>query len=173
MLHLWFLSSIHADQLQASGYYARVQSLIEGMYKDGGNAKVTIVAHSLGGPVSLYFLNNVVNQQWKDTYINAFIPIAGAWSGGNAALEAVISGYQSNVYSLTEYCLSLPPSLPLPLRNPTRTLPSVSTLLPKPSVWGNTILVTTPRRNYTATDYIQLFDDFITLEDSKCTQILR
>ena len=44
-----------SDQLQASkssGYYARVQSLmyiiIERMYKDGGNAKVTIVVHSLG-----------------------------------------------------------------------------------------------------------------------------
>ena len=91
--------------------YARVQSLIERMYKDGGNAKVTIVAHSLGGPVSLYFLNNVVNQQWKDTYINAFIPIAGAWSGGNVALEAVISGYQhSNLFSLmAEFCRYSPP----------------------------------------------------------------
>ncbi|KAL5473389.1 hypothetical protein EMCRGX_G027867 [Ephydatia muelleri] len=149
------------DQLQTSGYYASVQSLVEAMYTAGGNAKVTIVAHSLGGPVSLFFLNNVVTQQWKNTYINAFIPIAGAWSGGNAALESVISGLQINsIYLFLEkLCYNLPPSLQLGITTTTRTFPNVSTLLPKPSVWTDTVLVTTPERNYTANDYEALFAD--------------
>ena len=41
------------------------------MYKENGNTKVTLVVHSMGGPVSLYFLTKVVNQQWKDTYIHS------------------------------------------------------------------------------------------------------
>ena len=166
MLHVhvntpYIFVPLNTDQLQTSGYYASVQSLVEAMYTAGGNAKVTIVAHSLGGPVSLFFLNNVVTQQWKNTYINAFIPIAGAWSGGNAALESVISGLQINsIYLFLEkLCYNLPPSLQLGITTTTRTFPSVSTLLPKPSVWTDTVLVTTPERNYTANDYEALFAD--------------
>ena len=32
-------------------------------------------------------------QAWKDQYIGKFISIAGAWSGGNLALEFEISGF--------------------------------------------------------------------------------
>ena len=55
-------------------------------------ARVTLVAHSMGGPVSLYFLNNIVSQTWKDTYLHAYDPVTAAWDGGVAALENVIAG---------------------------------------------------------------------------------
>ena len=48
-----------------------------------GNRRVTLVAHSMGGPVSLYFLTQFarVTQQWKDTYIKSWVTLSGAWSG--------------------------------------------------------------------------------------------
>ena len=43
----------------------------------------------------LYFFtqSGVVTQEWKDQFIGNFIPVAGAWSGGNVALQYKISGF--------------------------------------------------------------------------------
>ena len=64
------------------------------MYRENNNHKVTIVAHSMGASIMLHFLtqSGVITQAWKDQYIGNFIPIAGAWSGGNSALQFEISG---------------------------------------------------------------------------------
>ena len=55
------------------------------MYEQNDNMKVTFVAHSYGGPVSLYFLTRIVTQEWKDTYVASYFPLAGA-SGGTSSL---------------------------------------------------------------------------------------
>ena len=88
--------------------------------------------------MSLYFLNEVVTQQWKDMYINAWVTLSGAWSGGNSDLQLTVSTTEGLLF---------------------RTFESTVWLLPKPSVWGNTTLVTTPNRTYTANDYEDLFTD--------------
>jgi len=124
------------DELYRIGYYSRVQSLIETMYNSSGGEKVTLVVHSMGGIVSLYFLNEVVSQQWKDMYINAWVTLSAAWSGGNGILELIIS---DNFLF--------------------RTFESTIWLLPKPSVWGNITLLTSPNQTYTANDYEAFFND--------------
>ena len=130
------------------------------MYTSNGRRKVTLVSHSMGCPVTLFFLNNVVTQQWKNTYIYAFIPIAPAWSGGNKMLQAQISGLlPSEISPVVQDVCDFPPDLVFRLRASQRTLESMSWLLPKPSVWRNAILVTTPKRSYTANDYQALFQD--------------
>ena len=120
------------------------------MFDDSGE-KVTLVVHSMGGPVTLYFLTTVVSQEWKDQYINAFIPLSGAWSGGNLAIQAEVSG------------ATVVPNLAFPflreLRSFSRSFESLVWLLPKPSIWGDTVLVTTPNRTYSANDYSDLFTD--------------
>ena len=70
---------LSTEQLNQRGYYTALKQLVEQMYKENNNTKVTLVAHSLGGPVSLYFLTSIVTQEWKDTYIDSYIPLAGAW----------------------------------------------------------------------------------------------
>ena len=137
------------------------------MYKDGGNKKVTIVAHSMGGPVTLYFLNNVVDQGWKDKYIHAFVPLSGAWSGGNIALQVLVSGFPGLLGltgdELTRHLLvrsSLPRStLQTQLRDVARALPGVFYMLPNPTVWKDKAIVNTPTSSYTANDYGKLFAD--------------
>ena len=150
----------NADQLYLRGYYNNVKSLIEEMYTSNGGRKVTLVSHSMGCPVTLFFLNNVVTQQWKNTYIYAFIPIAPAWAGSNEILQFQISGQlPSRLTPVVQQVCNFPSNFVLRLRATLRTLESISWLLPKPSVWGNTTLVTTPKRNYTANDYQALFQD--------------
>ena len=122
------------------------------MYETNDNRKVTIVIHSMGGPVSLYFLTRVVSQEWKDTYIHSYVTLAGAWSGGNAALAFVISGPYIN--GILEQQVGVEE-----LRDLYRTLPSFYLLFPRAAVWNDTVLIVTPSRNYTANDYQQLFSD--------------
>ena len=122
------------------------------MYKDNNNTKVTIVVHSMGGPVSLYFFNNIVTQEWKNTYIHSYITLAGAWSGGNDIIRNLLSGPNDNSLLQTRVGNE-------ELRSLYRTFPSFYLLLPRASVWNNTVLVSTPTRNYTASDYQQLFND--------------
>ena len=69
------------EQLEERGYYAALKQLVEDTYTQNGNVKVSLLAFSIGGPVSHFFLTRVVNQEWKDTYIHSYIPIAAAWSG--------------------------------------------------------------------------------------------
>ncbi len=114
------------------------------------------MAHSMGGPVSLYFFTkfNRVSQAWKDKYIHAYIPIAGAWNGGVASLRAVISEFPVADFipsAVTRFFGSF-------LVKVARTLESIPWLIPKSSVFRNKVLVSTPSKKYTANDYKDLFE---------------
>ena len=88
------ISSMFAEELQRRGYCDDVKGLIETMYHGNGGKKVAVVAHSIGAPIMLHIFtqSGVVTQEWKDQYIGNFIPIARAWSGGNEAIQSLISG---------------------------------------------------------------------------------
>ena len=125
------------------------------MYHDNGEQRVTLVVHSMGGLVSLHFLTGYsgIDQAWKDAHINAYITLSGAWSGGVAALASVISGKQ--VFGGFDLLNELLANFLVPIG---RTIPSIPWLLPRASVFGDRVLLATPRGMYTAADYRQLFD---------------
>ena len=155
---------IHTEELQRRGYYDDVKGLIETMYRENGNRRVTIAAHSMGAPIMLHFLtqSGVVTQEWKDQFIGNFIPIAGAWSGGNSALQFEISGLTAvnrGHGDMFNFFFRLQDSITDPFTPILRSFQSIHFILPRPSVWGDTVLVTTPARSYTASDYQQLFSD--------------
>ena len=130
------------------GYFA---ALIERMYRENGNTKITLIVDSQGGPVSLYFLTNLVTQDWKDTYIRTYVPMAAAFAAGSHIIHILLSG----PVILTDTALDNN----IDNRAVDRTLPAVYWLLPHASVWEDTVLVATPTRHYTASDYEQLFID--------------
>ena len=122
--------------------------------------KVTIVAHSMGGPIALYFLNQVT-QEWKDQHINAFVPLSGGWSGSNEALGVILTGLDTlpNSSTIQDDIIKL-------LTNPAvQSMESLLWMMPNPVVWGDEILVTTPVRNYSANQYREMFSDFNRSED--------
>lgn len=121
-----------------------LQDLVEEM-QAASNEKVTIVAHSMGGPVILYFLNRFVTQQWKDQYINAFIPLSGAWAGGNGGLLVFVSeiSVENNTYLNYSY----------------KTMGSSAWLLPNPTVWKNEVLIVTADKEYSADKFKEMFTD--------------
>ena len=151
-------------ELQRRGYYDDVKELVETMYRENGNKKVTVVAHSMGAAIMLHFLtqSGVVTQSWKDQYIGNFITLSAAWAGGNEDLQAAISGLglinerPDDIFGLFRFLKNY---IRKTLKPILQSFQSTSFLLPRPSVWGSTVLVTTPTQSYTASDYQQLFDD--------------
>ena len=151
-------------ELQRRGYYSDLKELIETMYSENGNSKVTIVAHSMGAAITLHFFtqSGVVTQTWKDQYIGNFITLSGAWAGGNEDIQAEISGLglinerEDDIFGIFSYIKDWIRSS---LKSILQSFQSTAFLLPRPSVWGSTVLVTTPTQSYTANDYQQLFND--------------
>ena len=143
------------DQLERLGYYNEMKSQIEEMVSEFGK-KATLIAHSLGGPVTLYFLTHVVDQSWKDQYIHAYIPISGAWGGGCEVIQSLVSGLA--LIDVPQLNLNWVPSGFVPAM---RSFESAYWLLPRSSNWGDTVVLTTtnPTRSYTTKDYSRLFKD--------------
>ena len=143
-----------ADALQQQGYYEMLQKLVEETQQTNNGSKVTLVAHSVGAPVTLYFLNHFVTQDWKDKHINAFVPLSGAWAGGNDGLALFVSEISvlNNLY-LRYFTSSY------------RTTSSGAWLLPNSYAWGNEALILTPNKNYSANDFNEMFSDIGREED--------
>eukprot|EP00127_Corallochytrium_limacisporum_P000379 Clim_evm74s11 gene=Clim_evmTU74s11 len=52
---------------------------------------ITLISHSLGGPVMNLFLSSV-DQAWKDKYINRLIAVSAPWEGASRAVRTALSG---------------------------------------------------------------------------------
>ena len=111
------------------------------MYGDSGEP-VAMVAHSMGGPMSLYFFNQVVNTGWKKKYIRAYIPISGAFAGASKVLENVASG--AFPYGFLTRSLR-------------RSFKGLYWLMPRPDTYKGLNLIETPSGKYTADDYETIF----------------
>ncbi|KAJ8302642.1 hypothetical protein KUTeg_019038, partial [Tegillarca granosa] len=125
-------------------FYVKLKSLIEETYTLNNNSRVTLVGHSMGNPVTLYFLNHQT-QAWKDKYIQRFITLAGVWGGVIKTLRLFASGDSLG--------LSLVVS-PLKVRPEQRSMPSTAWLMPSDLFWNpDEILIQQPKRNYTLHGY--------------------
>ncbi|XP_060080361.1 phospholipase A2 group XV-like [Ylistrum balloti] len=134
---------------ELGGMYKKLQALIEETYTMNNNASVTLLGHSMGNPVTLYFLNHMP-QAWKDKYIKSFVSLAGVWTGVIKTLRLFTSGDNLNVYVVDA----------LKVRPEQRSMVSTAWLLPSDRYWtADEILVTRPERNYTVKDFKQFFQD--------------
>ncbi len=149
---LWrsFLSR-PADGYLDQGYYSSLKKLVEQAYVNSNNSPVTLVAHSMGAPTSLYFLTKYVTQEWKDKYLKAYVTLSGVWRGAAKSAKAFASGDNEGIII----------DMDIWGRESQRTYPSTAWLLPYPSdTWTKEdVLVVTSERNYTAWDYKQYFAD--------------
>jgi pimeloyl-ACP methyl ester carboxylesterase len=141
-----------ATYLNTIGWYKNLTNLIEETYELNGNLPVHLVTHSMGGPTALYFLN-FMSQEWKDTYIASFIPIAGPWTGSPKALRAILSGDNFGLSFAGLDILSK-----LRIRNIARQSGGVMELVPNTDLnTANSTFVTVQGVNYTIAQFPQLF----------------
>lgn len=61
-------------------WFDDMKNLVEDTYTQCGEQRITLLVHSMGGPMSLVFLQKQT-KEWKDKYIEQVISLAGAWAG--------------------------------------------------------------------------------------------
>ena len=140
-------------ELTERGYFNQLQKLIESTYKAQGNCPIVLLAHSMGAIVSHFFLTQVVDQSWKDKYLNQYITLGGVWAGCSRSLRALVSGDTDEIFKM---------SLNIAVRPIERSFPSDYWLLPLPTntAWNKSVtVVTTPTKSYTAWDLSSLIHD--------------
>ncbi|CAD6196330.1 unnamed protein product [Caenorhabditis auriculariae] len=137
---------------ELSDYFVTLKKLIEDTYRYNDNQKVVLVAHSMGNPVTLYFMRNFVDQPWKDKFIASLVSLAPPWGGSMQIVKLFASGYNMNYYRVI-----LPPSH---LRAMQRSFTSSAFLFPSSHVWGaDEVFATTETTNYTVSNVEQFFTD--------------
>ncbi|KAL8581134.1 hypothetical protein ACOMHN_033582 [Nucella lapillus] len=135
---------------EMSEFFNKTKRLIEDTFAKNGNSRVVMVAHSMGNPVMLYFYNHVVSQQWKDRHIQSHVALSAPWGGAVKSLKLMVSGDS----------LGLKLVKATTIRQVERSMSSVAWLLPSPALWKeDEVLVSTPARDYTVSQYGQLFRD--------------
>lgn len=77
-----------------------MKTLVEETYVLAGNAPVTLVVHSMGGPMSLVFLQQMPTS-WKDKYVARIISLAGAWAGSAKAVKVFAIGDDLGSFALS------------------------------------------------------------------------
>ncbi|KAK9294345.1 hypothetical protein QLX08_011015 [Tetragonisca angustula] len=120
-------------------FFNKLKDLIEETYDNNNQTPVTLLAHSMGGPMTLIFLQRQ-SQKWKDKYINCLITLAAVWGGSVKALKVFAVGDDLGAYLLRQSIL----------KDQQITSPSLGWLLPSRLFWKDTeILVQSEQKNYT------------------------
>lgn len=121
--------------------------LIEETFVANQDMPVTLIAHSMGAPMCMVFLQ-LMSKDWKAKYISRLISLAGAWAGSAKAVKVFAIGDDLGSYALSGKTM----------RAQQISSPSLAWLMPSPLFWKqDEILVTTQNRTYT---YAQLEEFF-------------
>ncbi|CAG9864368.1 unnamed protein product [Phyllotreta striolata] len=130
-----------------SAYFDKLKALVEEAYKENNDTPVILIAHSMGGPMSLTFLNRQT-QAWKDKFIQSLISLNGVWGGSMKAVKVYAIGDDLGSYVLRESVM----------RSEQITSPSLAWLLPSKLFWKpDEVLVQTDKKNYTINDLEEFF----------------
>ncbi|KHJ92813.1 Lecithin:cholesterol acyltransferase [Oesophagostomum dentatum] len=133
-------------------FFDLLKVTIETTFRYHGHQKVITLAHSMGNPLMLYFYNNIVNQDWKDKFIESHVSLGAPWGGAMQIVRVFASGYNMNYYRVL-----LPPSK---LRGMQRSFTSSAFLFPSYAVWNSTeVLASTDTKNYTLENVEEFFND--------------
>lgn len=135
---------------ELNDYFKNLTKLIEETYEINNKTKVMLVAHSMGNPVTLYWLNNFVTQAWTNKYIQNFVSLSAPWGGASKTMRLMASGDNIDIIVVK----------PLSVRAYQRSAPSTAFLMPSNKFWlDDEILVSTPSKNYTVNNYEEFFND--------------
>lgn len=130
-------------------WFIKMKHLVEETYTLNDNTPITFIVHSMGGPMTLLFLQ-MQTQQWKDQYIRRVISLAGAWGGSVKALKCFALGDDLGAFALSGKVM----------RAEQITNPSLSWLMPSPLLWKpNEVMIRTLTRSYTMDQLKDFFQD--------------
>ncbi|EDV22034.1 Group XV phospholipase A2 [Trichoplax sp. H2] len=126
-----------------NGIFHNLKKMIEGAYANNSNTPVVCVAESLGNPVLTLFLNTYVSEAWKAKYIKSYIALAGVFAGAGQTVAGVLSPILDGLPDFID---------PNIIRTLARSFGSIAWLFPNAKYWKDYVFLSTPTRNYTASD---------------------
>eukprot|EP00095_Tigriopus_kingsejongensis_P000920 maker-scaffold186_size273091-snap-gene-1.37 protein:Tk00920 transcript:maker-scaffold186_size273091-snap-gene-1.37-mRNA-1 annotation:"1-o-acylceramide synthase precursor" len=109
-------------------FFKKFKQLITDAFYANDNRRVILMCHSMGCPVTLYFLNHE-KQAWKDKFVESMVTMSGAWGGTAKALRVLYRGESFNHFD------------PMAIREEERTNPSLAWMMPSSNFWGKDELV--------------------------------
>lgn len=124
------------DQDYLKNYNIRLKKLIEEAWDKSGKRKVTLISHSLGGPVTSYFINSHT-KAWKDKYLKKFIAISGPFGGATESLSACLTGETAGI-----------PVSKLFMKKLERDYAGVIWMLNEPNTWRDIPIINGKGTNY-------------------------
>lgn len=125
-----------------------MKQLVEETFEMGSQQRITLLVHSMGGPMSLVFLQRQT-KEWKDKYIKQVISLAGAWAGSAKAIKVFAIGDDLGSFALSGSVL----------RPEQISSPSLAWLMPSPYFWkSDEILVTTRDKVYKMSNLNEFFE---------------
>lgn len=130
-------------------YHNNLKKLIEETYSSNRKSPITLISHSYGCAVSLYFLS-LQSQDWKSKYLKQWITLSGVFGGTKQQIQLYAAGL----------LMGVPKALvnPLTIRGEQRSSISNLYMLPASSFWpASDIIAKTKSRSYTIND----IDDFL------------
>lgn len=84
----WFFYDFSDENKQ---WFLDIKTLVEETYEANNQVPVTFVVHSMGGPMTLVFLQQQ-DKKWKSKYVSRIISLAGAWAGSVKAIKVFAIG---------------------------------------------------------------------------------
>ncbi len=130
-------------------YFNNLKNLIEETYRINGNRKVTLVAHSMGGLFTIYFLRTQT-PAWKREYVSSVVTMGTPWLGTSLITKVYTSGFVFDVEALD----------PTHLQKVQTSQETAPMLFPRPGAWERShVILRTPDKNYTIADRSAFFRD--------------
>lgn len=105
-------------------FFDNLTALVEDTFKRNNKKKVIFVCHSMGSPLTLYFLNHKP-EWWKEKYVRAFVTLSGVWAGTARAVKVFAEGDNLGSHWVSSKVF----------RAEQRTNPSLAWLMPGEAVW--------------------------------------
>ena len=117
-------------------YLLRLKRLIKEAWRKSGGEKVTLMSHSLGGPLTSYFIN-CQPKSWKDKYLKKFIAISGPFGGATQALASCLTGETEGIPVSKAFMKKLE-----------KTYGGVIWMINEPNTWRNISMINGQGTNY-------------------------
>lgn len=140
------------DETVMDKFIGDLKKLVEYAYRNNGNKKVALMGHSCGCPLSHTFLLRM-SKEWKDTYIQKFISIAGPYGGASRAFRTMMSGDNLGI-----------PGKQLVFRDIGRSMACIFWMLPNETVYKGLDIMKVGQKRYTLDDYPEMMGN-IGLDD--------
>ena len=80
--------------------------LVEETYLRSGSLKVSLITHSMGGLLGLYFLQSQT-QEWLQQYVHSFVPLNTPWRGAVIQLNTYARYFKEKINEILNFCSSV------------------------------------------------------------------